>query len=337
MWILREWHPRFLIKKPAWAEEDWKTVNLYKEFQHGSLFLHYEWVSLPYLGFEAAYDVILPIVLCLQKTHLSNIHQVDIRGYTCYRAIVNDGLWTHGGVAILVQNCVHSRTVRLNTQLQTVSTQIFLPSCSFAVCSIYIPPGQPVTENDLSVLVSQLPTPFISIGNFNAHNPLWGSARTCQGGELLENIISDNNHFILNTGEATDVSMATDSVSCIDLAFCSLNIAPHIEWSVLDDLYGSDHFPTVLHVHTQSRHQHWILNKVCWTAIHLSDEFFKMFNPWQIISQIWPKHQLPFPLGTFTTHQYLGGMQQKRALQSLKWHPTKENKRLRSKKRYERQ
>jgi hypothetical protein len=61
----------------------------------------------------------LLIVFCLQESHLSNIHEVDIQGYTCYRANVNDGLEAHGSVAILVQNCIHSRIVPLNIQLQS--------------------------------------------------------------------------------------------------------------------------------------------------------------------------------------------------------------------------
>jgi hypothetical protein len=57
----------------------------------------------------------LPLSLSLSffvfKRHLFNIQWVDVWGYTCYRANVNDGLRAHGGVAILFQNRVHYRIV----------------------------------------------------------------------------------------------------------------------------------------------------------------------------------------------------------------------------------
>ena len=42
--------------------------------------------------------------------------------------------------------------------------------------------------------------------------------------------------------------MATGSTSSIDLALCSQSIAPHLDWTVLSDLHGSDHFLVIIHI-----------------------------------------------------------------------------------------
>jgi hypothetical protein len=61
---------------------------------------------------------------------------IDIHGCTCYTAAVIDGLRAHGGVAILVQNSVHSSTV-LST-LQTVSAQTDVSALMVIYCLQYI-------------------------------------------------------------------------------------------------------------------------------------------------------------------------------------------------------
>ncbi|GBL79203.1 putative RNA-directed DNA polymerase from transposon X-element [Araneus ventricosus] len=43
------------------------------------------------------------------------------------------------------------------------------------VCSVYLPPHDVISQQDLDTLVDQLPTPFILLGDFNGHSTLWGS------------------------------------------------------------------------------------------------------------------------------------------------------------------
>ncbi len=91
------------------------------------------------------------------------------------------------------------------------------------------------------------PAPFFIAGDFNAHNPLWGGTRTCPRGSILENIIDQQNLILLNSGNHTHFSMASNTFSSIDLALCSPSLSTMVEWTVLDDLHGSDHFPTLVH------------------------------------------------------------------------------------------
>ena len=77
--------------------------------------------------------------------------------------------------------------------------------------------------------------------------------------------------------------MGTGSTSSIDLTLCSRSIAPHLDWTVLSDLHGSDHFPVIIHISIPrpalEQAPHWILAKPDWAkfraSIHPSDESFE--------------------------------------------------------------
>ncbi len=188
-----------------------------------------------------------PFIVCLQETHLLPLHPLSLRGFNIYRFDHDDGLRAHGGVAVLIRDSLFSEEHNVRTDLQTVCVRVHLPSFSFTVCSIYIPPGQVVSQEELEDVFSQLPAPFFIAGDFNAHNPLWGGTRTCPRGSILENIIDQQNLILLNSGNHTHYSMASNTFSSIDLALCSPSLSTMVEWTVLDDLHGSDHFPILVH------------------------------------------------------------------------------------------
>ena len=57
------------------------------------------------------------------------------------------------------------------------------------VCSIYLLPTDQVTEEDMRELLEQLPAPMILLGDFNAHNLLWGSEKMNTRGRMMEKIL----------------------------------------------------------------------------------------------------------------------------------------------------
>ena len=62
----------------------------------------------------------------------------------------------------------------------------------------------------------------------------------------IENMLLNSSMVILNTGQPTHFYIQTGSSSAIDLSMCSADAAVDYEWSVLEDLYGSDHHPIIL-------------------------------------------------------------------------------------------
>lgn len=82
------------------------------------------------------------------------------------------------------------------------------------------------------------------MGDFNAHNVIWGSETTDKRGKLIENLTNNEQLIILNNGQPTHVS-ANGTFTTIDLALSSPSVANFFNTYVLEDSYSSDHFPLV--------------------------------------------------------------------------------------------
>ena len=85
------------------------------------------------------------------------------------------------------------------------------------MCSVYLPPSIPFSLLSLSDLVNELPPPFLLMGDFNAHNPLWGGNQLDNKGKIVEDLISTKNLVILNTNTPTYMHPATGTKTSIDL------------------------------------------------------------------------------------------------------------------------
>ena len=78
----------------------------------------------------------------------------------------------HGGVSIIVNRSIQHSSVQLNTDIQAIAIRATFER-EITICSIYLPPRLRFTANDIQDLIDQLPTPFVVLGDFNSHNPLW--------------------------------------------------------------------------------------------------------------------------------------------------------------------
>jgi hypothetical protein len=84
------------------------------------------------------------------------------------------------------------------------------------------------------------------MGDFNGHNPLWGSKTTTDKGKTREDFISQEGLCIFNDGTDTYLHPGNGSYSAIDLTFADPSLLLDFSWKVHDDLCGSDHFPIIL-------------------------------------------------------------------------------------------
>ncbi|GBL79352.1 hypothetical protein AVEN_92550-1 [Araneus ventricosus] len=107
-----------------------------------------------------------------------------------------------GGVCILTSNMYPSGVLSLHTSLQAVAVQIHFRTL-ITICSVYLPPHETIRQEDLNILIDQLPTPFILVGDFNGHSMLWGSDDTNSRGRQMEKLISDHCLCLLNNDEKT--------------------------------------------------------------------------------------------------------------------------------------
>ncbi|GFX13664.1 probable RNA-directed DNA polymerase from transposon X-element [Trichonephila clavipes] len=114
-----------------------------------------------------------PACVALQETFLKSTMTMQVRGYNCVRRDVDGDTSPTGGVCLFTSNLFPSNVVTLHTSLQAVAVRIHIHSL-VTVCCVYLPPNDVVPQVDLNRLVSQLPAPFLLLGDFNGHSPLWG-------------------------------------------------------------------------------------------------------------------------------------------------------------------
>lgn len=198
------------------------------------------YARLPFL--QLLKKKICPTILCLQETNFKHDHCGRITGYNPYFKNRQNAAHASGGVAIFVKNNYPSDQIFINTALEAVAVTVETPT-KITICTVYIPNSYALTSMELKNLVRQLPKPFILVGDFNSHNPLWGSEKIDARGKAVESWLDDTDLVILNSNEPTHHNLSSGTFSCIDLSICSASISHMVEWTVENDLYDSDHFP----------------------------------------------------------------------------------------------
>ena len=178
-----------------------------------------------------------------------------------------------GGVALLVSNDFPHNHIPLNTNIQAIAVQIHIRQLT-TICSIYLPPNDTLRQHDLNSLIMQLPAPFLILGDFNAHSPLWGNPDTNSRGQIIEDFITSNNLCILNNGENTYFHEPSRTFHAIDLIISSPILFPYFKFSVCNDLHCSDHFPLFLTFHnfnpTNRNNPKYIYDRADWTSFTLN-------------------------------------------------------------------
>ena len=186
-----------------------------------------------------------PVAFCLQETHLKETDQINLKNYSLYSTYVKEDESAAGGSSIFVQNNVIHSKINLQTDLQAVAVRLSLNK-TITLCSIYIPPNAILEQNKLKMLIDQLPSPFLLMGDFNAHNPIWGSNMQNNKGKTIEDLLNQEGLCIFNDGSDTYLHPGNGSYSAIDLSICDPSLLLDFSWKVHDDLCGSDHFPIIL-------------------------------------------------------------------------------------------
>jgi hypothetical protein len=205
---------------------------------------------------------------CLKETHLKHSDKVTLKHYSLYNCYDPNDDRAKGGSSICVRNNTLHNEIKLATNLQATTVRVSLHK-TITLCSIYITPQYKLELQELNNLINQLPSPYIIMGDFNGHNPLWGSDRLTDKGKKLENFANQNNLCILNDSSNTYLHPGNGSYTCtsIDISRTDPTLACGLSWTVYDDLCGSDHFPTLIEdiiPSSNNQNQNLKLSKADW-------------------------------------------------------------------------
>ena len=183
-----------------------------------------------------------PAVLAFQETFHGNNFISKIKYYNGFCKQGHFNRRYQGGVSLYLHNSFPYTTLDIQSNLQVIAIRVQLNySRIITVASLYLPPSINVSVNDLDNLISQLPQPFIILGDFNAHHTSWDTTRNDARGNMLYNFLSNNNLICLKTIIPTHISG-----SSIDLTICSPELTDILDWNVLPSVLSSDHLPIII-------------------------------------------------------------------------------------------
>lgn len=111
-----------------------------------------------------------PQMLCFQETNLKPGQTSQLKNYSGYFKNRTNATRASGGVATFIKNDIQSHQVNLQTHLEAVAV-IANFQTQICVCNIYLPDSINFNIQDLTDILSQLPKPFIIVGDFNSRNP----------------------------------------------------------------------------------------------------------------------------------------------------------------------
>lgn len=207
-------------------------------------------------GYHSNYEDILSLIhnfrpysIALQETMQARPLKSP-RNYHIYSQ--NDQRSTAGqGLAILVRNDIASNQIQISTNLNAHAVTVHLHR-TVTICNLYVPPHHQLALRDLENLVSQLPTPFLLMGDFNARHSLWGDTGENHNGRVIFDYLSNTDHTLMNDLTGTRFDIRTGNSSNLDLSICSPSLSLEFAWRVSDELLGSDHFPIIISHQTES-------------------------------------------------------------------------------------
>ena len=139
------------------------------------------------------------------------------------------------------------------------------------ICSIYLKPDNVIDPIQLNDLISQLPQPFLLIGDFNARNIYWHDTLTNSRGNQILDIILNNQLHILDAESFTHYDQRCKTYSHIDLSVCTPDVACDFYWSTYPDRCGSDHYPVLiecLQFTANGSRKKWKYHNVDWAVFY---------------------------------------------------------------------
>ena len=224
-------------------------------------------------------------VICLQETHFieHDKYSFNLPRFSLYNAYSPQGD-RRGGVSIYVANVLPHMEINLQSPLQAVACLVRLQNRRVTLCSLYLPPNDNFSFQDLSHLIQQLPEPFIICTDANSKHYMWGSGQCDRRGRIWMDVINYHHLHVMNDGQATRLDESSGDLSHIDLTVVSTDIAHLLDWTTDKDLHSSDHFPIRIQLYNPDPipdmppiFTGWNVRKANWMEFQMSNNF--IFNP----------------------------------------------------------
>lgn len=182
-------------------------------------------------------------VAAISETWLRTGSRFRVPGFSCLREDRADG---RAGCALLIKRSFPFSQIPLPPHTQEINA-VAATIMGINFISIYIPHPNVSLIPDLSTILFSVPSPLIILGDFNCHNTSWGSHHSDMFSSFLIDLFDDINVCVINDGSPTHrVYPGQNPQSVVDLSACSPNLSSLLSWRVLNQSFGSDHFPIII-------------------------------------------------------------------------------------------
>lgn len=177
--------------------------------------------------------------ICLSETFLSPSKIFNVPRYNIFR---DDRNLRGGGIAILASRQLPSTLLHTNILLPEGIQLLGVSTLQFNLYTIYNA-NLKVDSAFWSSLLEALKAPYVLVGDFNAHHPLWGCSKVDFNGRSLFNTLEASEAIIINDGFPTRLNPPDQCSSVIYLAIVSPDLSTFADFEVGTDPFLSDHFP----------------------------------------------------------------------------------------------
>ena len=141
----------------------------------------------------------------------------SMKGYT----IFHNGLDNQQGNLILIRKVIAFTPITISSNINALAVRAGLDVLT-AICSLYLNLNEMLDPVQLNNLISELPKPFILVGDFNARNTFWHDSKSISRGNLVLDTVLDRQLHIMNGTSPTHYDERIKSYSNIDLSLCRL-------------------------------------------------------------------------------------------------------------------
>ena len=185
-----------------------------------------------------------PACLCLQETRHGDKTLRPPSRYKIYQSNKRRDDNHERGVALLVNNRIHSERIplALGNNVEAVAARVWLGKY-YTICSLYLSPSLQVQKTELTDLIAQLPEPFLLLGDMNARHSLWGEPTCNARGNLFAELLIEEDIALLNDVHKTHYNSQNNVSTLIDLSISSVGACLDFSASVVECRHGSDHHP----------------------------------------------------------------------------------------------
>ena len=194
------------------------------------------------IEFESLVKNINPHLISLNETFLKTKDNFDLENFQIIRSDRQHG--KGGGSALCIGSNIKGKEIPLHHLLKKDDASGFLMEASesgqIAVFSIYNPPNELINLDLWNFIIKNYKN-FIIMGDLNAKSNLWHNKSENKNGKDLEQLILQNNLFVLNCPSPT----FKRGNSTIDLTICSNSLRKYSSKHKVLDLSISDHQPTI--------------------------------------------------------------------------------------------